>query len=196
MSMMGAPEGFLIKDMAGLRHNLAIKERKILIYDDVDENSILECMYYLYRFRSIDESVGTKRPIDILINTSGGSVMDGLSLISLIESMKDEGWVINTYNIGYCFSMGFLISIVGTNRYTYRYSTYLYHDVSTQMEGKAASIDERMEEVHRLREIGTDIVTKYTNLTKEDIENIYNKKLDKVYTPQQAIALHIADKIV
>lgn len=194
--MAGFSDGMIIKDMAGLKHNLATKERKILIYDDVDENSILECMYYLYRFKSIDEQIGEKKPIDIMINTSGGSVMDGLSLISLIESMKDQGWIINTYNIGYCFSMGFLISIVGTNRYAYRYSTYLYHDVSTQMEGKAASIDERMAEVHRLREIGTNIVTKYTSLTRKDIEKIYTNKLDKVYSPEEAVNLHIADKII
>ncbi len=194
--MAGFSDGMIIKDMAGLKHNLATKERKILIYDDVDENSILECMYYLYRFKSVDEQIGVKKPIDIMINTSGGSVMDGLSLISLIESMKDQGWTINTYNIGYCFSMGFLISIVGTNRYAYRYSTYLYHDVSTQMEGKAASIDERMAEVHRLREIGTNIVTKYTSLTRKDIEKIYANKLDKVYSPEEAVNLHIADKII
>lgn len=194
--MPNFPDGMIIKDMAGLKHNLAAKERKILIYDDIDENSILECMYYLYRFKSIDEKTGMKKPIDILINTSGGSVRDGLSLISLIESMKDQGWVINTYNIGYCFSMGFLISIVGTNRYTYRYSTYLYHDISTQIEGKAASLDERMSEIHRLRDIGNKIVTTYTSLSKKDIEKIYLNKLDKIYSPEDAVKLKIADKII
>lgn len=185
-----------ITDSFSFRRNLAIKERKIMIYDGVDENSILEAIYYLYRFRSIDMKFGKKRPIDILINSCGGNVMDGFTLISLIESMKDEGWTINTTNIGYAFSMGFYIGICGSNRYCYRYSTYLCHDISFGCEGNYNEILEKVKESDRLRGILKNITMKYTKLTDEDLNKIFEYKLDKTYSADDAIKLGIADSII
>lgn len=185
-----------ITDNFSFRRNLAIKERKIMIYDGVDENSILEAIYYLYRFRSIDIKLGQKRPIDILINSCGGNVMDGFSLISLIESMKEEGWIINTTNIGYAFSMGFYISICGSNRYSYRYATYLCHDISFGFEGNFGEIMEKVKESERLRKILEEITIKYTKLTKEDLNKIFEYRLDKTYSANDAVKLGIADAII
>lgn len=191
--MFSANQGF---DSFSFRRNLAVKERKIMIYNDVDENSMMEALYYLYRFRSIDLKRGTKKPIDILINSCGGKVSDGLSLISLIESMKDEGWTINTINTGYALSMGFLISICGTNRYCYRYSTYMLHDVSMALEGKFMSVQEEMHEINRTRNTIKEIVLKYTNLTENDVEEIWKLKQDKNYSAKEAVELKISDAIV
>lgn len=191
--MFSANQGF---DSFSFRRNLAVKERKIMIYNDVDENSMMEALYYLYRFRSIDLKRGTKKPIDILINSCGGKVSDGLSLISLIESMKDEGWTINTINTGYALSMGFLISICGTNRYCYRYSTYMLHDVSMALEGNFMSVQEEMHEINRTRNTIKEIVLKYTNLTENDVEEIWKLKQDKNYSAKEAVELKISDAIV
>lgn len=193
VKMFSANQGF---DSFSFRRNLAVKERKIMIYNDVDENSMMEALYYLYRFRSIDLKRGTKKPIDILINSCGGKVSDGLSLISLIESMKDEGWTINTINTGYALSMGFLISICGTNRYCYRYSTYMLHDVSMALEGKFMSVQEEMHEINRTRNTIKEIVLKYTNLTENDVEEIWKLKQDKNYSAKEAVELKISDAIV
>lgn len=193
VKMFSVNQGF---DSFSFRRNLAVKERKIMIYNDVDENSMMEALYYLYRFRSIDLKRGTKKPIDILINSCGGKVSDGLSLISLIESMKDEGWTINTINTGYALSMGFLISICGTNRYCYRYSTYMLHDVSMSLEGKFMSVQEEMHEINRTRNTIKEIVLKYTNLTEEDVEEIWKLKQDKYYSAKEAVELKISDAIV
>lgn len=193
VKMFSANQGF---DSFSFRRNLAVKERKIMIYNDVDENSMMEALYYLYRFRSIDLKRGTKKPIDILINSCGGKVSDGLSLISLIESMKDEGWTINTINTGYALSMGFLISICGTNRYCYRYSTYMLHDVSMALEGNFMSVQEEMHEINRTRNTIKEIVLKYTNLTENDVEEIWKLKQDKNYSAKEAVELKISDAIV
>ena len=183
-------------DNSMLRRNLAAKERKIIIYDSINEDSIMEAIYYLHRFRSIDLKRGEKRPIEILINSCGGSVSDGLTLISLIESMKDEGWEINTTNMGYAYSMGFYIGICGTHRYTYRYATYLCHDVSYGCEGNFMEMAEKLRETERLRKILRQITLRYTKLSEEDLDNIFEHKTDKTYSPEDAIALEIADKIV
>lgn len=180
----------------GVKYSLASKERTILLCDEVTQESVLEAMYYLYRFKSLDEKKGEKRPIKILIDTPGGSVYDGLMLISLIESMRDEGWTIDTVNIGTAYSMGFIISLVGTHRYAYKYSSYLLHDISLEIGGNARSIKEKMQETDRLSNILCDIIKKYTDISEEEIEDIFAHKTDKIYSCDKALELKICDKII
>lgn len=175
---------------------LAFQNRKLMVYDDVDDASMFRCIYTLMRIREADKKLGTKEPIEILINSCGGTVYDGLSLISLIENMKDDGYTIITTNMGYAFSMGFLISIVGSVRRSFRYATYLHHDMSSMNYGKLASMEEEINDMRILRKRVDDIVLKYTKLTQADLDEINNKKLDKRFTAEEALALKICDEVL
>lgn len=175
---------------------LAFQNRKLMVYDDVDDASMFRCIYTLMRIREADKKLGTKAPIEILINSCGGTVYDGLSLISLIENMKDDGYTIITTNMGYAFSMGFLISIVGSVRKSFRYATYLHHDMSSMNYGKLASMEEEINDMRVLRKRVDDIVLKYTKLTQADLDEINNKKLDKRFTAEEALALKICDEVL
>lgn len=175
---------------------LAFQNRKLMVYDDVDDSSMFRCIYTLMRIREADKKLGTKEPIEILINSCGGTVYDGLSLISLIENMKDDGYAIITTNMGYAFSMGFLISIVGSVRKSFRYATYLHHDMSSMNYGKLASMEEEINDMRILRKRVDDIVLKYTKLTQADLDEINNKKLDKRFTAEEALALKICDEVL
>lgn len=167
-----------------------------MVYDDVDDASMFRCIYTLIRIREADNKLGTKEPIEILINSCGGTVYDGLSLISLIENMKDDGYTIITTNMGYAFSMGFLISIVGSVRKSFRYATYLHHDMSSMNYGKLAFMEEEINDMRILRKRVDDIVLKYTKLTQDDLDEINNKKLDKRFTAEEALALKICDEVL
>lgn len=175
---------------------LAFQNRKLMVYDDVDDASMFRCIYTLMRIREADKKLGTKEPIEILINSCGGTVYDGLSLISLIENMKDDGYTIITTNMGYAFSMGFLISIVGSVRKSFRYATYLHHDMSSMNYGKLAFMEEEINDMRILRKRIDDIVLKYTKLTQADLDEINNKKLDKRFTAEEALALKICDEVL
>lgn len=175
---------------------LAFQNRKLMVYDDVDDASMFRCIYTLMRIREADKKLGTKEPIEILINSCGGTVYDGLSLISLIENMKDDGYTIITTNMGYAFSMGFLISIVGSVRKSFRYATYLHHDMSSMNYGKLAFMEEEINDMRILRKRVDDIVLKYTKLTQADLDEINNKKLDKRFTAEEALALKICDEVL
>ena len=55
-----------------MRTSMALNQRKIIIYDDIDENSILEAIYFLNRIKYIDDKFRkTKDDIEIQINTDG-----------------------------------------------------------------------------------------------------------------------------
>ena len=179
-----------------MKATMALNQRKIFLYDDVDENSIFECIYYLNRLENMDNKIGSKEPIYIMINSNGGNVYDCLSLISLIEKMKNEGYKIVTVNMGRAFSCGFLLSIVGSERVSYAYSDYMFHDISSIEYGKLNTMIEGIKEMKRLRDKLSGIVMKYTNITKDLLDLWYKNKTDKYFSAEEALEYGIADKIV
>lgn len=185
-----------IIDKERMLSQLAFQNRKLMVYDGIDDSSIFRCIYSLLRIRDADKKIGTKEPIEIMINSLGGSVYDGLSLISLIENMKDDGYEIITTNMGYALSMGFIISIVGSKRRCYRYATYMHHDISSANYGKLTSMEEEVENMRILRSRADSIVLKYTNLTKDVLDDINDRKLDKYFTAEEALKLNICDEVI
>lgn len=179
-----------------MKISLALKQRKIFFYNTVNENSVMETMYYLHRLMEIDEAFGEKRPIEILINSNGGSCTDGLSLIALIESMISSGYKIITTNMGRAFSMGFMLAISGSERRCYNHARYMIHDVSTGTFGKLQQIQEDADETKIIRNMMYDIVCDKTNITKEQLIDWQEHKVDKFFSAEEALNLKITDKLV
>lgn len=50
----------------------------------------------------MDNKLKKKEPIELYINSNGGLVTECMSLISLIEQMKEDGYTIITINAGKC----------------------------------------------------------------------------------------------
>ena len=184
----------ITKDM---RHNTAMNQRIIYIYDDIDDSSISESIYYLNKIKYMDEKYQNgKRPIELQISTDGGNVTDGLSLIALIESMKQSGYEITTTCVGKAYSMGFLLSICGSIRKAYKYSKYMYHDVSYGIYGKHADVMEYIDYIKMLQSDALDIVTRYTNQPRSFFEDINNRKCNKFFTLDDMIKMNGVDYIV
>lgn len=180
-----------------MKFSLAMNQRKILIYDLVSEHSVLEGIYYLNKLRENDQRFHKeeKLPIEIQINTNGGLVEDGLTLISLIEQMKDEGYHIITTNIGRAYSMGFLLSICGSERRAYRYARYMYHDMSFGLIGSYKEFTDAVADMQILKGYIAEIVTKYTKLTNKELDDIEFMKVDRYFTPQELKAVGGVDAI-
>ena len=63
--------------------------------------------------------------LDLHINSPGGDVTQGYSIISVILTMKTP---INVYIVGIAASMAAVIAICGKNVYMYDYSRLMIHD--------------------------------------------------------------------
>ena len=182
-----------------IKKNLAIYQRKILINSEITNESITEAIYYLYTLMDLDREEGVEKnpkPIDILLNTPGGSVWDGLILVSLIEQMKDAGYTINTTAIGTAASMGFIIFITGSNRYSYRHAQFMLHDISTMMGGKVKDLEESMEDLKKCQKQVFDIIRKYTHVPEEKLNEWVDHKRDMFFYPDEAVELGIVDKVL
>lgn len=180
-----------------MRYGLAVNQRKILIYDEVDCDTIQESICYLNKLKYMDSVFKKEKPdIEIQINTVGGNVEDGLSLISLIEEMKQDGYCIITTNIGRGYSMGFLLSICGSVRKAYKYAKYMYHDIAYGIYGKHNDVLDFVDFANMLRKDVLDIATKYTNRPKEFFDEINKVRKDVFFSASDMIELKGVDIIV
>ena len=80
-------------------------------------------------------------PINLHIKSYGGSLMDTLYIVDLIENLNTP---VNTYVDGYSASAASLISVVGDNRYMTENSMILIHQLYTGNEGKYEELNDNM----------------------------------------------------
>ena len=57
-------------------------------------------------------------------------------------------------------------------------------------------MEEEVNDMRVLRKRVDEIVLKYTKLTQADLDEINNKKLDKRFTAEEALALKICDEVL
>lgn len=132
-------------------------------------------------------------PINIYINSPGGECMAALSLITTIESSETP---IHTHCIGEASSAALFIFSVGHERYAYKHSIFMYHQMSAGAVGTFKDIDDQFKTLKHLQERLEEIFTLYTTFTKEELEKIRSLKQDYTFYYQEALEKGLADKIV
>lgn len=182
---------------------MLIKEannRNIVINQDVNTETMYKAMYWLKKIKSIDDKnnipIDRRQPINIYINSYGGEVYEGLALISLIKNMQEKGYIINTYSESKSMSMGFVIFCVGTNRYMSRYSTLMYHSVSSMTYGKVQDMIVDLDETIRLDELIKSIILEHTDIDIEILDEVTRCKKDWYINSNEALEYKIATEII
>ena len=176
----------------------ALKNRRIWFNDEVDDISCTKAIYYLNKLEKIDRLNGKKEKITLIMNSPGGIVYSGLMLISKIESMKKNGYIIEIITGGMSASMSFLIGICGTKGYRKagKYSTFLCHQPSGGGIGTNLKIKRLSDELDRLWEISKEIIRKNTTMSDELLSEIYKTDCDYIMNSEQALSLGVIDEII
>ena len=117
-----------------------------------------------------DLSVEERTPIMLYVVSNGGEVNSGFELIDVIQCSKTP---VYTINLGYQFSMGFLIGLAGHKRYAMKNAKFLMHDGSNFVYNSGAKAQDQMEFYKRGEERIKQYVISRSNLTEEE----YNEKL-------------------
>ena len=134
-----------------------------------------------------------RHPIKLYISSYGGSVYDGLGLVGVIQRSKTP---VHTFSFGKVMSMGFLLSVVASKRYTYPHTSYMVHSLSDVAYGKFASIAESVEEDARLQKKIDDLITSNTFIKQSQLNNVHSKKLDWYLDSERALTLGCVDEIL
>lgn len=132
-------------------------------------------------------------PIDIYINSSGGSVIDGLSVIDTINLIKSP---VNTICTGLAASMGAVLLSCGTkgNRAVLPHSRVMIHQVSSGMWGTFSDLEIELKQTERCKQDIYKILAENLNKPYEKIEKLCDR--NNWFIGQEAVDLGIVDKVL
>lgn len=187
-----------------MKMSMAVNSRKIIIDKIIDETVALECIYYLNKLRDLDtkynpttgDSHNDTEPIEIYVNSNGGSAFECFLIVDLIEQMKKDGYEIITINAGKAYSAGMAIALCGSTRKCFKRARYMFHDVSSGSLGKSQELAEQLEETAIIRNTYYDIITAYSDIKPETIKDWQERKLDKFFSSEEMLELKGVDVIL
>jgi ATP-dependent Clp protease protease subunit len=172
------------------------KFRTITLYDEVTRESMFKCLYWLEKLVAMDKSSGTKLPITIQIDSYGGYCYHGLSLISRIEKLVEDGYEIIGVCAGVAMSMGSAILNVCSTRKIYRYGTVLIHQVSGGSFGTYTKMKNDLDETKRLNDLLMGLYLKNTDIPKEELDEVTKTNKDWYINAEEALKYGIVDEII
>lgn len=179
------------------------KERNLFLAQQVNQDSINNISKaiidiesndeYLKKLFGLHDLVYTPKPIKLHIDSYGGHVYQCMGLLGIMKSSRTP---VHTVVTGCAMSCGFLISVSGQKRFGYKNSTYLYHQVSSGVAGKAKDIEEEWIEVKRLQKMIEEITLENTSISKKKLKEVYDGKQDWFINSKEALELGVIDEIL
>lgn len=165
-----------------------MKDRIIMLDTDVNEHSasiIVAQLLFL-------ESQGND-DINFFINSPGGNVVAGLSILDTMNFIKPD---VSTIVIGQACSMGSLLASSGAKgkRKMLPSARHMIHQVSSGSQGTAIDMKIQLEETLRLNKLLTEIYVSNTGKTYDELEKDMSR--DFFMTPTQSIEYGLVDEII
>jgi len=131
--------------------------------------------------------------ITIHIDTNGGSVKSGLSMIDVMDYIKSD---IRTVNTGMAASMGAVLLGAGTKgkRSSLRFSKTMIHQSSGGFSGNIQDAEITMKEWEKYNNILFDLLGEYCNKSPEQVKK--DSERDKWLSAEEAVSYGIIDNII
>lgn len=135
----------------------------------------------------------TREDINLYIKSNGGNVTDMFGIIDLINSSKTP---INTYAIGNIASAAVPLFISGKKRFVYKNTEIMIHTLSGGLRDKIQGMHEYLLNAEESQKMIDNYILQKTNITKDKLKEVREKKLDWYLYADEAIKLGIADEII
>jgi ATP-dependent Clp protease protease subunit len=166
-----------------------LKERIVFLngpVDDISANVIIAQLLYL-------ESDNTSKPINLYINSPGGSISAGMGVYDTMQYIKPP---VHTMCCGLAASMGSFLLAAGEkgSRFSLPHSRIMIHQPSGGASGDATNIEIHAREIIRLREELNGLLSDLTGQSLETINNDTDR--DNFMTTKEAKAYGLIDQIV
>ena len=179
--------------------NNSPQDRIIYLSGDVTDSNISDVCKKILDINDIDrKGINTLvkyevLPIELHVQSFGGSIPDMWALIDIIESSTTP---IVTYCSGYCMSAASLIFLAGHIRCMYKHSVIMFHQMSNVVYGKYKDVKLEQNELDRLHRQMIKYIKKHTKLDKDFFRRFDKMKEDIHFTPKQAVKFGICDEVV
>ena len=166
-----------------------LKERIIFLTGPIDDNlSNLIVAQLLFL-----ESEDPKADISLYINSPGGSVTAGLSILDTMNFIKPS---VSTLCVGQAASMGAVLLSGGLKgkRYCLTNSRVMIHQPLGSFQGQATDFDIQAKEILSIRKRLNEILSKNTGQTIKKIGT--DTERDNFMSPDEAMKYGIIDEIL
>jgi ATP-dependent Clp protease protease subunit len=166
-----------------------LKDRIVMLHSDVNEVSasiVVAQMLFL-------EAEDPERDILFYINSRGGSVTDGMSIMDTMNFIRPN---VCTIVMGQAASMGSLLASAGTpgKRYILPNARHMIHQPLGGASGQATDVEIQARELVRWKTVLTEIYVKTTGQEygklRADMER------DNFMTADESVAYGLADRVI
>jgi len=170
-----------------------LQQRKIFLTTIITQATVDEVVHSILQFNREDANVPVedRRPILLYLTSVGGEVDAGFEMIDVIRMSKTP---IHVINLGYCYSMGFLIFIAGHQRFASENAKFLMHDGSSMVYNSSAKAKDQMLFNDKVDDRVKKYVLNHTKITEEEYDE--RQRQEWYMFADEAQEKGIVDKIV
>lgn len=160
-------EGGLIDELFYLKD---LKQRKLFLNSEIDQFTVADIVKHIMQFNKEDKNVApeNRQPILLYVTSNGGEVGAGFELIDVIVNSKTP---VHTINLGYQYSMGFLIGLAGHKRYASANAKFLMHDGSNFVWDSGMKAQDRMDFNRKIESRIKKYVLSRSTVTDEEYDS-------------------------
>lgn len=190
--LVGILDSPSLPDPCMYQYYKCLSNRIILINDQIDASIVETVILPLLEM----DNDGTGEPINILLNTCGGSLFDGLPLCDLLDNLKTPTTVTV---ITYAYSMGGIILMAGKNnpnvtKKCYKHSTALLHSGSTYLAGNSTSVKDTFLFHQKFEDKIKEYTLSHSNITLEEYNSM--ERSEWYMTSDEMLEKGLVDEIL
>ena len=163
-------------------------DRKIFLTGEVDDRMANDFVSQILFLSKENE------PVDIFLNSPGGSVNAGLVIYDLIQSCK---FPVNIYCTGMAYSMGAVLLAGGQKgrRFILPHSKVMVHEplIAGGMGGSATTVKRTAEDILEVKALINKLLSRHTGKSAKEIDKA--TAFDNFMSAEEAVAFGIVDEI-
>lgn len=158
------------EDLSSIFYLKDLKQRKLFLESDVEQVTVSDIVKNILQYNKEDEGIPAdeRMPIRLYIASNGGEVDAGFELIDAITTSVTP---VYTINLGFEYSMGFLIGLAGHRRYAMPNSKFLMHDGSNFVYNSGSKAQDQMAFNAKVEERIKRYILSRSKLTEEEYDS-------------------------
>jgi ATP-dependent Clp protease protease subunit len=173
-------------------YGIDVDASSVLLFGEIMDGSLYDIITRIRAILHMRKEEHRNDPLNLIINSDGGSVYEALGIIDYIQSLDVK---VNTICRGRAMSAAALILCAGTGlRAASQYSTIMFHEISSDIYGKSSDMKANVQHMEKLEEILLEILKTNSNKEKDYWKNVTIK--DYYITPKEAMDLGVIDAII
>ncbi|MCD6063609.1 MAG: ATP-dependent Clp protease proteolytic subunit [Flavipsychrobacter sp.] len=170
--------------------NKLLEERKLFLWDQVDEKSSRSIVEQIIYLEATDPGV----PIHMYINCPGGMVTAGFAIYDAMQTVSSP---VYTYCIGFAASMGSVLLSGGEKGHRYIFSTaevMIHQPAIGGFQANSADIEINARQIIRTKELTAGILAANCGQSKQKVLKDFDR--DYWMNAEEALAYGIVDQLV